>query len=68
MKNKKSKYVQLIELYNSGKTNVDELNKEFKVLDTGAKIQIVLYNIWDNEKVNIKDYSTNLAAYDFVTE
>lgn len=45
-----------------------ELNKEFKVLDNGAKIQIVLYNIWDNEKVNIKDYSTNLAAYDFVTE
>ena len=28
MKNKKSKYVQLIELYNSGKTNVDELKIE----------------------------------------
>ena len=28
MRNKKSKYVQLIELYNSGKTNVDELKIE----------------------------------------
>lgn len=28
MKNRKSKYVQLIELYNSGKTNVDELKIE----------------------------------------
>jgi transposase len=28
VKNKKSKYVQLIELYNSGKTNVDELKIE----------------------------------------
>ena len=28
MKNKKSTYVQLIELYNSGKTNVDELKIE----------------------------------------
>ena len=31
MKNKKSKYVQLIELYNSGKTNVDELKIEVDV-------------------------------------
>ena len=45
-----------------------ELNKEFKVLDNGAKIQIVLYNLWDGEKVDIKNNSTNLAAYDFVTE
>lgn len=28
MKNKKTKYIQLIELYNSGKTNVEELRKE----------------------------------------
>ena len=28
MKYKKSKYIQLIELYNSGKTNIEELRKE----------------------------------------
>ena len=51
MKNKKSKYVQLIELYNSGKTNVDELKIE---LNSTKKNDLYIYISSQQRRKNYK--------------
>lgn len=49
MKYKKSKYVQLIELYNSGKTNIEELRKELNT--TKKTVYTYIYQAQKEKKI-----------------
>ena len=49
MKYKKSKYIQLIELYNSGKTNIEELRKE--LITTKKTVYTYIYQAQKEGKI-----------------